>query len=248
MSGSDRNRGGIPIELLRLYAEGLVTPEQATEIEARLAASETDRLILEGIRAEKADFSGDIDFMATKFEGAFNHTEVDTDSTLKSDNRRYPPFWPLLALAATLLLFFMLLPFGDKPTADEIVTAQLAEPYKLQTFAGPTEIEVEAIEAYRAGNFEQAALIFSRAKMLPESKAYFYYALSELYANRFDEASKKFIAIRDSSSPYANHAKWFLSMSLIKEGELVRAREQLAKIAAGEYQYKLAQQLLKKLD
>ena len=84
-----------------------------------------------------------------------------------------------------------------------------------------------AIENYKAGNYQNAAIMFANALKNDPSAVSpsFYQGLSQLALKNYDQAINLFIKVVNDSGEYGKEARWFMGLAYLKLANKVKAAE-----------------------
>ena len=84
-----------------------------------------------------------------------------------------------------------------------------------------------AIENYKTGNYQKAAIMFANALQNDPSvvSTGFYLGLSQLALKNYDQAINLFIKVVNDSGEYGKEARWFMGLAYLKLANKVKAAE-----------------------
>ena len=104
-----------------------------------------------------------------------------------------------------------------------------------------------ALEAYSRRNYEEAFNLFSKLEDAP-IEASFFEGVSALAADRAQLAINAFLkAGVDPMNRYYQQTRWYLALAYWQAGEVEKARKYWSSIPEGEFNFELAQALLRLL-
>jgi tetratricopeptide (TPR) repeat protein len=90
-----------------------------------------------------------------------------------------------------------------------------------------TDNYAAAIESYRTGNYQQAAIMF--AELLQKDQfvvsSQFFLGLSQLAINNNDQAINLLTATANNSGEYGKEARWYLGLAYLKTENRLKAAE-----------------------
>ncbi|PSR56399.1 hypothetical protein AHMF7605_24315 [Adhaeribacter arboris] len=135
-------------------------------------------------------------------------------------------------IASTLTINTIL----TKQSSPETIYQAYYEPYPIETFRGEatgTALKTEAVVAYNRGDYSQSIRLFEQflAKEKDE-KSLFYLGNAYLAAERPEDAIKTYLAYLQQYHQFEMDAKWYLSLSYMKVGQFIEARNQLRELTA----------------
>ncbi len=186
----------------------------------------------------------------------------ETAATLSSDSAapNTPPsrvrlLRPLLAVAASIALliaFFQWFP-RNSPSSPEQLFAQHFDAYPmvlnqrsaLDTLA-QAQLSNRAIQAYLQEDYQKAAATFQELQTLEEQPLYRFYEAVALLGLGKAEQSITLLekVLLQGDDLLVQQARWYLALAWLKQGQGEKAREILAGIKEGDYQWAAAQQVL----
>lgn len=106
-----------------------------------------------------------------------------------------------------------------------------------------------AQEAFNSKNYKVANENFEIVlKEYDKPEVRFFYGISLLEENRFDDATINFTNLQKGTSIYKDKATWYLALSCLKQNKLEECKTYINQIPADAEDYKKAQKLLKDLD
>jgi hypothetical protein len=162
--------------------------------------------------------------------------------------RRRPPLASRMAWAAALAAMLAVVIWVDRPrdVVDLPASSNLAEwaRYQAPAYAGAGDRALTPLEAA----FEQAMARYSSADYAGASRALgsiveqhpeqvaarFYHGASELLQSHPDAAiAEMTVVLASGDATFADEARWCRAKAWIAKGDFVRAREELASLAAG---------------
>jgi TolA-binding protein len=238
------------IELIERYFDNTLTDQESAHIADRLKSDQefkklfdTEKLLVNTIRFNAA--THDLQYLK-QLEGS-----------LKQSNRNhFATHWYYYAAAASITLFLIIrvfLPFSKETPAE--LYADYFSPYPNifePTVRGQAESNkrTEAFQAYEQGDYEKAARMFKALlSEKQESAILFLLGNSNLMLGRIEEAKQNFDDVIKNFDDMDLQAKWFLSLSYLKNGEKKEAIDLLKELGETEISYATkAKELLKKVD
>lgn len=160
--------------------------------------------------------------------------------------------FPILAVAAALLLLFVLLPNLMTDNGQELLAANLTEisiegdRSGLATDADSLRSQVRT--AYLAGNYLAAATTGERLLALPEAteEDQLNLGISQLRSENYPQANQSFNQLLASPNSFTTEARYYLGLSLLSSGDTAAGLTELRKIseADGRSIYQKAQALI----
>lgn len=107
----------------------------------------------------------------------------------------------------------------------------------------------QALRYYSEDDFGSAALYFQKVQTDSMTAGeIFYFANTLLAVNEFEQAEAKFEFIVDNrENPFWQQTKWYLAITYLKLERLEKTQGMLDLINVGEYRYKEAQEIIKKI-
>ncbi|WP_395061698.1 tetratricopeptide repeat protein [Flavobacterium sp.] len=106
-----------------------------------------------------------------------------------------------------------------------------------------------AQEAFNNKNYKVANENFEIVlKDYDKPEVRFFYGISLLEENRFNEATTNFTNLQKGTSVYKEKAIWYLALSNLKQNKIEECKAYLKQISADAEDYEKAQKLLKDLD
>jgi thioredoxin-like negative regulator of GroEL len=110
-------------------------------------------------------------------------------------------------------------------------------------------LKTEAYEFYDNGNYRLAAQLFEQiAKEKDDAAAQLCLGNSYLKLNDFANAEKTFTNVVAKHAELFTQAKWYLTLTYLKENKMERAKAILWEISKSSTYGEKAQKLLKELD
>jgi hypothetical protein len=111
---------------------------------------------------------------------------------------------------------------------------------------------VEAVVKFQEKDFNMSARLFKNilANDNKNIACWFYYGISSIETENFDQAEKAFnLIISDQENLYVEHAEWYLGLTFLKNNQIIKAKTQFKMIAANpdNFHQQDAVNLLKKL-
>jgi TolA-binding protein len=150
----------------------------------------------------------------------------------KGSVRRLFALYSSLAVAALLGVFILirtLLPSSDtnKLFNSFYKPFEAVSPVTRSINSITTDKYATAIESYRTGNYQKAAIGF--AELLQEDKfvvsSQFFLGLSQLAINNYDQAINLLAATANNSGEYGKEARWYLGLAYLKTANKQKASE-----------------------
>ncbi len=227
-------------------------------IEAYLAGglSADERIKLEKRKAEDAEFAELFNQHAWTMDGFEGMQLEAVESELRRIRVKPRNRWlrPLIAVAASILLFFSLrtLFFSSGPSVSELADASYEAPVSLveRNGEGPLPAPLrQAFIAYSNREWANAAGQFEASANGPEANTANYYRAHCYYQlSRFEDAGNLFSDLLEDPR-YGQQAQWFSAICLLKRDLAKAAEEQLGEIASnpGHFYRGKARALLEKL-
>lgn len=160
----------------------------------------------------------------------------------------------MLAVAASITVLIALVFYpnraGDSPEA--LVQQYLSEQPLSHpgTFKGTTVVDeqrTQAIVAFNQGDFTEAIVHFN-ALTLPTVEDTYYLGLAYLMDKQYELAIAELERILEKSNRFNQEIRWFLGLAHLADGSIEKGAIELRKIAAGEWKYKEAVSILKKIE
>ena len=107
-----------------------------------------------------------------------------------------------------------------------------------------------AIESYKEGNYQRAAIGFAtelqKDPSLTSSK--FFLGLSELALNNYNQAANLLSDVAEETGEYGNEARWYLGLMYLKTGDKQKASECFEKLSLKDGFYRLrSEKILRRL-
>jgi tetratricopeptide (TPR) repeat protein len=241
-------------ELIRDYIFGLTDAQTTREIGELIRQDEIARTIAEGILRLEKNFEGNEDDVNAYLD-TFLQSQLQTIQKQTGDTHRRR-IW--LRVAASVLLVAIagyVITIMLRPSADTLIAQELSQPYAVSNLVrsdGNTSDEERGYAAYTNGNYVEAMGHFGKATAVdPKSGSIaFYFALSNLYAGRYQDAVTLFESKSIAESRYEQQARWYKGIALIRSGNKEKAREIFQSVAEDDGHFKRAeaQQLLSLLE
>lgn len=235
-------------ELIERYLKGdlegeeLQRFEQAIEQSAELREEVTLQRSVDTLLADEAIDKLDNQLTALRSE------------YIKNPNRSIQrTVWFSVAAVLILIATFVVIFRNNGEVNTEELYASYFELYptdnSVRTEDAPQSGALElGLKAYEVKEFEKASDIL-KSLIVEDTRALFYYNLSQMALDKTEEAAILLQAI-DDSSIYSDPADWYSALALLKQGKLAMAitlLKQLQETASGKYQ-KLASELLEELQ
>ena len=184
----------------------------------------------------------------------------------KSSDAAYRPlkvrslFATLSAVAAVALLLIIAIPMLTPPTslemADNYLTNEkLAYSAKRKNIEDLANQRSAAGEAYELNDYSEAIELWEEiinTSNQANAGDHFFLGLSYLHNEQPELAVESLLKAgplsEQEDNSYTQDINWFLSLAYVKAGQLEQARNQLESIQANEWNYELAQKILKRLE
>jgi len=169
--------------------------------------------------------------------GAINSASYEPERIMsagakKVSGRRLFARYASLAAAALLGVFILirtLLPSSDtsKLFNTYYKPFEAVSPVTRSINSNATDNYASAIESYRTGNYQKAAIGF--AGLLQEDQfvvsSQFFLGLSQLGINNYDQAINLLAATANNSGEYGKEARWYLGLAYLKTANKQKAAE-----------------------
>jgi tetratricopeptide (TPR) repeat protein len=156
--------------------------------------------------------------------------------------------------AAAVLGAFMIIKTLS-PSQPEGLFTSYYKPYELKSVVtrgseNTSNTFSKAIEDYKSGNYQTAALGFNQALQadpLSVSKK-FYLGLSELAIQNYDEAANLLSSVVSNSAEFSKEARWYLGLAYLEKGNDAKAAECFKYLAENKgYYSERAEKILRRL-
>lgn len=158
----------------------------------------------------------------------------------------------IFLIGISTVLYLML-----RPALNNRLYAQYFQPYDGSYIVRSEGIQTnikysQATDLYNAANYEKSWNMFNDicAKDSSDISVFFFKGISAMEINNYNDAivSFKFI-IKDNSTLFAEHAKWYLALCYLKDDDTTNALKLFKDIASGNSYYKVnAKKILEKLS
>lgn len=222
------------IDLFDAYQSGSLSAEEVQNFEKRLsedqAFAEEYQLYTSSIQVIKN--------VAFREE-----VKIHFESEKKPYDHQINPYW-LSGIAASLVLLGTIIFWPSEPSNTDLFDTYYSSYPNVLSVRG--EDSTDGFQSYTAGDFEQAISQFKNAG-LSNDTINFYLGLSYIETSQHEHARKTLQHI-DTTSMFHQQKTWYLGLLLIHEGDHEEAKQTLNQIPKGEFNYELAQELVKKLD
>lgn len=234
-------------ELIKDYLDSILDAKTSKEIEELITNDETARTIAKGIVQMQNHFKEDEDI------DAYLEEVLNKNRTLIEKKSRSSNIGLLLRIAASVLLVVVsgiLIYRLSQSTLTDLVSQALAQPYEISITQRNSEtgstIENAAFH-YSQGNYQKAIQLLENQT---SSRAVFYRGLSLLYSDEYIQAIDELNKNELKESRFAEQAKWYLAVGLIKAGQHENAKKVLEEIVSQDQHFKkdLSVKLLEKLN
>lgn len=156
------------------------------------------------------------------------------------------------ALIATFIVIRTLLPSSDpgKIFNSYYKPFDAISPVTRSIGNNESEKYSSAIESYKTGNFQQAAIGF--AELLEKEKyvvsSQFFLGLSQLALNNNEQAINLLAGVANERGEYGKEARWYLGMAYLKNAEKQKAAECFRSLSGMDGYYKSrAEKILRRL-
>lgn len=141
---------------------------------------------------------------------------------------------------------------GCSPDYDALADSYLA-PYPIDSLGESTilpELQASAVSAYRMADYPTATALFDSLAVVDGRVQWFFYlALGEVILGELGDAEPRLRLIKNSATPYAEPARWYLALLHLKDERPEEAKPWLEEIVAteGHYRREDAKVILEKL-
>lgn len=252
----------LPFDLLADYVEGLLDPERAREIQARVEKDEYYRHVVEGIKHYFATYGEDR-------EGLEKYLQ---DFQQRLARRHLPQSYirklnsGLTRIAAALLLLlgvgWLLRGYLGGPDTDSLISSALDTPYGnvyvLSKSENPDSIRSRIGDLYQRGQYREVSQVLEafvqRRPEDTEIRDQLMLALAYLYQDpprpeRARDLLEEAYHQNDAAA-WEQQLSWYLALARYQSGDREHALSLLARIAtdSGHYQRAAAQKILNSLD
>lgn len=231
------------------YFNGLLGPEEARAVEARVAtdsvfaAAFTLRRQMEAFPRQEAERQKMLGVLqrvgAEHFQAQKNETPALT--VVRSNVRRW------MALAASLTLIAVAVWFFTQNNAPTYVQYARHERLSLTVMGNSDQAKTDAESAFAQKDYAKAlnALDQVAAAEPTNVKAGLYRGICLLELGRTQEARAVFEPLASGRSALREEAAWYTALSYLKENNLPACKVAMEKIAPGEAHYREAQEIAK---
>lgn len=154
-----------------------------------------------------------------------------------------------LAIAASIVILMGVFIFNQfkNPVYDDYISHDVIS----LTHRGNVNNKLfsKAEDAFNSSNYKEAEILFNQILMKDPSnmEVELYKCISLIETNQFIEADKLLLKISKTNSAYSDSAKWYLSLSKLKQKDFEACKESLKTIQNDSDYYKEAQELLSEL-
>ena len=239
------------IELLEKYLKGSLSAEDRSLVERRLSEEPQLASRLEIIKGSYIALDPEIE----AFEHDLKEIHMEFQSGSKVPHRWRKGYLVAASLVAISLAFLGYLMWFKNPTTESLYLSYLEAPPNNITVRGqPIDQLLESAMTYYEQEDYQSALeqLTEFLRVRPDHQgALFYRGICHLMLGQFQSSLMVFESFEAmDSSEYYTAAKWYLSLNLIKMGQVVEARsqlEQLARLQNGKYS-RQAKELLDRMN
>jgi len=177
--------------------------------------------------------TGISDFIKNSIESPENEPVIKINNALKKvSGRNLLLKYSSLAAAAVIGIFFLiriLLPSSDpeKLFNSYYKPFDVVSPVTRSVNISGEEIYSAAIESYRTGNYQKAAIMFAGElqKNPSAGSTQFYLGLSQLALNNFDQAIYLLAEVAKGSGEFGKEATWYMGLSYLKIANNKKAAE-----------------------
>lgn len=230
-------------DIIRDYLHGILDREKSQEIGELIRKDEIARTIADGILRLDHKFNGndsDVDAYLEKF----HQQQLRVIERHNAPQKLMQKTWfrvaasILVLMAAGIVLYTL-----NQPDLDSLIAEELSQPYPVSNlFRNNEDISAadKGYEFYAAGNYAEASRYFDRAATQEKDIASvtFYNALCNLYTGNYSKTMMLLNTAVISDSRYAQQAKWYQSLALVKSGNTREAKEILEDIENNEQHFK----------
>ncbi|KYG81519.1 hypothetical protein MB14_13095 [Roseivirga ehrenbergii] len=230
----------INLELLEKYIVGEITKEEVLSVNNE----PLDPMELSKFIEDYLDVQSHLEAEGLKAELKEKHRDLVGRGSLS--------FSRIIAVAASVILigvvsFFLIQRDSSGPKFDNYFDHF----DQLITFRNLGETDFsKALEAYSDREYKEAYDLFDKSNDVNLNEALkFYFAMSALGSEKFEEAVNLFLSIgTDPSNEYYQQTRWYLGLAYWQKGDITLARESLLLIEEGDFEYKNAQKLLSAIN
>ncbi|SDG61927.1 tetratricopeptide repeat protein [Winogradskyella thalassocola] len=195
-----------------------------------------------GNEQETSDFKANLDVISNKH---FN-TIDDMDNTNRTSEKSKFYKYAIAASVVVLLGFFLFNQFGG-PKYDEYNNF---DPISLTVRSSNDADFSKAEESFNAKNYNEAIKSFNNIleNDFTNLEIQLYKSMALVETSQFEEAEILLRKITNGNSAYQNKAKWILALNYLKQDKDSECIKVLKTIPQDAEDYKMAQELLQKLD
>jgi hypothetical protein len=195
-------------------------------------------------------------FITGAINSATNEPErIMNTGAIKTSGRRLFARYASLAAAALIGLFILirtLLPSSDtsKLFNTYYKPFEAVSPVTRSINSNATDNYGAAIESYRTGNYQKAAIGF--AELLQQDQfvvsSQFFLGLSQLAINNYNQAINLLAATANNSGEYGKEARWYLGLAYLKTANKQKAAECFEYLAGtGGFYRERSEKILRRL-
>jgi len=237
--------------LLNNYFNGLLSSEEARDVEARAASDPvfmeefTLRKEMEAFPRKEAERAA---FMATLKTIRAEYLEEKVAETpriiVARNNVRQ---W--LALAASVTLLAAAIWFFTRPGMPNYEQYAQHTPLSLTVMGETEQAKTEAETAFNQRDYVKALASLDQVlRTEPDNlKVTYYRGICLLELGRAAEARAVFEPLVTGNSAFQEDAIWYVALSYLQEKNMASCKIELTKIKSGEAHYKEAQEILERL-
>jgi TolA-binding protein len=240
--------------------------DELNSINKEISDNKLNELTAEWVKEwhEKKQKAGAIDSKSEEIKNfitqSINNTASEPDQIVSSraekvSGRRLFARYASLSAAALLGVFILirtLLPSSDTGKLFDLYYKPFDafSPFTRSTNSNPTESYASAIESYRTGDYQKAAIGFTELmqKNQFEESSRFFLGLSQLAINNYSQAINLLAATANSSGEYTKEARWYLGLAYLKTANRQKATECFKYLArTGGYYRERSETILRRL-
>lgn len=237
--------------LLNNYFNGLLSPEEARDVEVR-AASEPDfgteyslRREMEAFPRKEAERDSMVELLKTVGKDYFKEeiAEAPQFKVVRNNMRRW------IALAASVVLIAAAVWFFNQSGAEAPAYQTYAQhtPLSLTVMGETEQAKSDAETAFNQKDYAKALAALDQVLLAePDNiKAKFYRGICLLELDRAAESRAVFEPLAAGNSALREDAAWYVALSYLQEKNTAACKAALLKIESGSTHYKAAQEILK---
>ena len=235
--------------LLDNYFNGLLAPEEARDVQARVA-SDPDfreefslREEMEAFPKKETERNALLDLLKEVGKDYFKDevTKTPQIKIVRNNVRRWIALAASVTLIAAAVWFFT--KSAEKPTYQQYAQHT---PLSLTVMGDTEQAKTDAETAFNQKDYGKALTALDQVLTdEPDNiKAKLSRGICLLELNRTAEARAVFEPLAAGSSALKADAIWYVALSYLKENNLAACKAELSKIAAGEAHYAEAQEIL----